>query len=129
MNEEMEYVDNDDFIETVDEPEVEVESEPEVSPEPEVEPTLEPEAEPQQPESRDNDFARMRRSMEQQFQNSTEYKLAKKLADRYGVSVEEMMQQLDEQDLEAQAKKENVPKEYLKRQQNLEAEVNSLKEE
>ena len=29
----------------------------------------------------------------------------------------------------AQAKKENVPKEYLKRQQNLEAEVNSLKEE
>lgn len=118
--------------EAVGEPsvETEVEAEPQVvDPEPAPEPEVVEKAE-SQPQNRDNDFARMRKSMEQQFQSSAEYKLAKKLADKYGTSVEDIVQQLEDQELQEQAQREKTTPEHLKRlnaaerrQQELESQV------
>lgn len=74
-------------------------------------------------------FAEMRRrqqaeaEFERQRQSTPEYQIAKMLADRYGVSVEQMQQQLQENQLREQAQREGVPVEYLKRQQAMEQQM------
>lgn len=125
MNEEIFEPEVDEIVEQVDEPAAEPEV---IDPEPTPEPEIEVKADPQ-PQNRDNDFARMRKSMEQQFQSSAEYKLAKKLADKYGTSVEDIVSQLEEQELQEQAQKAQVPVEFLKKQQEMEAKLNRYEEE
>lgn len=71
-------------------------------------------------------FAEMRRQqqLEQQVQDrmkqSPEYQIAQMLAQRYGVSTDQMLNQLKENALAEQAQKQGVPIEYLRRQQELE---------
>lgn len=84
---------------------------------------------PQQPQNPDSDFARMRRAMEQQFQNSPEYRLAKTLSERYGRNVEEILQELEEQALQDQASRLQVPPEILRQQQETQAQLLQLQEE
>lgn len=76
-------------------------------------------------------FAEQRRQKEaaDTFKQSPEYKLAQTLADANGVSVPEMLQRVEDARLEAEAKKQNVPVDYLKEQQRLATENTQTRQE
>lgn len=84
---------------------------------------------PQQPNNQDSAFARMRRAMEQQFQNSYEYRLAQKMAERYGMTPEQLMQKLEEAELAQQAQQMQVSPEVLRQQQYLQQRLEQLEQE
>jgi hypothetical protein len=110
--------------ETKVEPIAEPEKVPEVVPEPEtqVEPTPEPEKKVQTPEE-NSKFAEMRRQKQVQEQadklakerleNSPEYKVAKTLADQYGMTTEQLLEKMQEALVQKQAKEQGVPVEII----------------
>lgn len=122
--------DYEDEIETEEEPQVEEESVEEESPsDPET-------TKPQQTAEENAKFAEQRRQrqLDEQLKQTAEYKLAKQLEELYGMPVDELAKQIEESKLQEQAKSQNIPVEYLRRQQELEqrlaaqeAEVNAQK--
>ena len=83
----------------------------------------------QQPNNQDSAFARMRRAMEQQFQNSHEYRLAQKIAQRYGMTPEQLIQRLEEEEIAQQAQQMQVSPEFLRQQQALQARLEAMERE
>lgn len=117
--------DMDEYGEPV-EPEVEPEAEEPEEEETDDEP--EPEAEPDKPETapkgeKNAEFAQRRREQEAKLQaqidaaktSTVEYQLAKRLADKYGVSVEDLQKRLDEADIQERAQKQGIPVEVAQR--------------
>jgi hypothetical protein len=132
---EIEDDDNDDDNDESTSLETQTDEEPEESePEKEVEEEPKPEKKTQTPEENAK-FAEMRRQqqMEQQIQErvqqTPEYQIAKMLADRYGKTPDQMLNELRESALAEQAEKQGVPIEVLKRQQESERQQQELRQE
>ena len=123
--------DYEEEIETEEEPHVEEEKSVEEESPSDPEPTK-----PQQTAEENAKFAEQRRQrqLDEQLKQTAEYKLAKQLEELYGMPVDELAKQIEESKLQEQAKSQNIPVEYLRRQQELEqrlaaqeAEVNAQK--
>lgn len=116
-NEESDEVNEDENDESIEDNEAEIE-------ESEEEEKEVPEKKVQSKEENAK-FAEQRRQaqLQKQLQESPEYKLAQRLANRYGVTVEQALQQLEEAEMQSQAEKEGVPVEVLKRQRELEQRI------
>lgn len=134
--------DVDESVEETEDSEEDEEVEEEIEDEEEID---EEEAPAKKPQSKEENarFARERReremqakidaALEQQRQESAEFKLAKTLAEQYGTTPEALLEQMKEAELVKQAEKENVPIERLRREQELssklaeqEARINQL---
>jgi phage I-like protein len=107
------------------------EPEPEAKePEPAPEPEPEPEKKVQTPEENAK-FAeeRRQRQLREQLEQSSEFKLAKQLADLYGTTPEVMLQQVQQAALQREAEKSGVSVEYLQRQKEQDAKIQQLEQQ
>jgi hypothetical protein len=95
---------------------------------------------PKQSDEENARFAEMRRQqqldkqLQERMQQTPEYRVAQMLAQRYGVTTEQMLQQLEDEQLKQEAKTQNVPVEFLrqrqedlKRVESVQAELNQLR--
>jgi pyruvate/2-oxoglutarate dehydrogenase complex dihydrolipoamide acyltransferase (E2) component len=89
------------------------------NPEPEPEPEPESEKKPEQTPEENAKFAEQRRQaqLKAELEKSAEFQLAKQLADMYGTTPDQMLEQVREQNLKKKAEKDGVTVEYLKQQQ------------
>jgi len=125
--------DDDDGDDTVDNSEESEESE--VEPDSE-EPDDEPEQQQQEVVQNQDDqkpvqspeenarFAEQRRQrqLQQMLENMPEYQLAKQLSDLYGLTPEQLLEKVKEEQIRKQAKEQNVPIEFLREQQRIKEE-------
>lgn len=76
-------------------------------------------------------FAEMRRQQQfqERLQQTAEYRLAKMLADQYGLTPEQMLQQLEEQRMEQEAKERNIPVELIKEREALRKEQEQMRQQ
>ena len=125
--------DDDDGDDTVDNSEESEESE--VEPDSE-EPDDEPEQQQQEVVQNQDDqkpvqspeenarFAEQRRQrqLQQMLENMPEYQLAKQLSDLYGLTPEQLLEKVKEEQIRKQAKEQNVPVEFLREQMRIKEE-------
>lgn len=123
--------DDDDGDDTVDNSEESEESEPDSE-----EPDDEPEQQQQEVAQNQDDqkpvqspeenarFAEQRRQrqLQQMLENMPEYQLAKQLSDLYGLTPEQLLEKVKEEQIRKQAKEQNVPIEFLREQQRIKEE-------
>lgn len=87
---------------------------------------VQPQTQPQNPDAA---FARMRRSMEEQFKNSPEYQVAQQLSQMYGKPTDQLLQELRDAQLAQQAQQMQVPPELLRQQQAMQARIEQMEQE
>lgn len=127
------FTDDDDGDDTVDNSEKSEESE--VEPDSE-EPDDEPEQQQQEVVQNQDDqkpvqspeenarFAEQRRQrqLQQMLENMPEYQLAKQLSDLYGLTPEQLLEKVKEEQIRKQAKEQNIPIEFLREQMRIKEE-------
>jgi len=118
--------DGDDTVDNSEESEVEPDSE-EPDDEPEQQQEVVQNQDDQKPVQSPEENARFaeqrrQRQLQQMLENMPEYQLAKQLSDLYGLTPEQLLEKVKEEQIRKQAKEQNVPVEFLREQMRIKEE-------